>query len=255
MLKKNKKRKRYKKNYRILIFFLIIISFISFTYFLNPKRQELGLEKYIRDISVNIYKSVTQPKVIKYDINIDDSINKNLENEIDSLTKVLELTHDLGRFTYINATILSRNVSYWLDEVIIDKGSSDGINKDNAVITPNGLIGKIKNTTKHTSTIKLLTSSTYKVSVKVDNAYGILSKYDSKKKIFIVDNIDINETITKGDMVETSGLGGVFPSGIYIGKVISVKKVDYGTSKELEVKPKQDFNDIKYVTILEKEND
>ena len=242
-----------KNTYPILIFFFILIFLSSFTYFLNPDRNISFLENSIRNISTNLYKGFVRAKKSPY--NIKEGLNKDLKEEVESLTKVLELNHNLGAFTYVNATILSRNVSYWLEEVKIDKGQADGIQKENTVITPEGLIGKITSTTKNTSTVKLLTSSSFKVSVKVGEGYGILTKYNKRKKVFLVENIDIDLPIKENDIVETSGLGGVFPSGIYIGKVKKVKKDAYEASKVLEVDPTRDFNNIKYVTILEKEND
>ena len=244
-----------KKSYPILIFFLILIFLSSFTYFLNSNRNLSNIESYFKNITTNIYKVFINKDNNSYNSNIKNTLKANTNSEVESLKKVLELNHTLGRFTYVNATIISRNVSYWFQELRIDKGSNSGIKKNNAVITPEGLIGKISSTTKNSSTVKLLTSSSYKVSVKVNNGYGILTKYDKKKKVFIVENIDIDLPIKKNDIVETSGLGGVFPSGIYIGKVKSMKKDSYEASKILEIDPNRDFNNIKYVTILENEDD
>ena len=244
-----------KKSYPILIFFLVLIFLSSFTYFLSINRQQSKLEESIKNISTNIYKIFIKRSKNNYKYNIKDSINKDLESEVKSLKTVLELNHTLGRFEYVNATIISRNVSYWLQEIKLDKGTNDKIQINNAVITPEGLIGKITSVTKNTSTVKLLTSSSYKVSIKVNDGYGILTKYNKKKKVFIIEDIDIDLPVKKNDIVETSGLGGVFPSGIYIGKVKNIKNDSDDASKILEIDPTRDFNDIKYVTILEKDYD
>ena len=56
--------------------------------------------------------------------------------------------------------------------------------------------------------------------------------------------------IQVGDVVTTSGLGGMFPRGIYIGTVEKIESDKYGLSKTLGVKTTQNFNNIHYVTVL-----
>ena len=57
-------------------------------------------------------------------------------------------------------------------------------------------------------------------------------------------------TVQKGDTIITSGLGGMFPAGIYVGVVQDIKSDKYDLSKTLYIKTSQDFNDIHYVTVL-----
>ena len=124
-----------------------------------------------------------------------------------------------------------------------------------AVITTNGLIGKISKTTKTTSEVKLLTSDdiTYKTSViiRVDNKdyYAILNGYDTETNLLKVTAIDKNIPSKTGDAILTSGLGNM-PQGIYIGSVVSSKIDSYDLSKTVYVKSEQDFSTINYVTIL-----
>ena len=86
------------------------------------------------------------------------NLNNSLKQEIKELKELLNLNSTLSEYTTINATIISRNDLYWFNTVIIDKGKKDGLKKNMAVITQNGLIGKISKTTKKTSEIKLITT-------------------------------------------------------------------------------------------------
>ena len=244
--------KKDKSNILIIIFFVVIIFISSFTYFLNIERDQLSIEEFFKNISVNVYSLFTKSITPSNDTNIKKGLNKELSSEVDSLKKVLELNHNLSGFTYVNATILSRNVSYWLNNLVIDKGSADYIKKNNCVITPDGLIGKVTRVNRNSSVVKLITSSTYKVSVTVGDKYGVLESYNSKEKNFRITGIDRDVKVNIGDEVTTSGLGGIFPSGIYIGDVSKIKSDNYGTSKTVYIKTKQDFNNIRYVTVLEK---
>ncbi len=245
------KKKKSSSNLVIIVFFLSVILLSSFTYFLKPNRKVSPIESFFKDISIQVYSLFTRPVTVKQEINFKHSLNENLTQEVDSLKKVLELNHDLSGFHYVNATILSRNVSYWMNNLVIDKGASDGIKKDNCVVTSDGLIGKITSVNKNSSVVKLITSSTYKVSVKVGDKYGILDSYNSRDKYLLITGIDKDVKVKVGDEVITSGLGGVFPSGVFVGNVEKIKNDDYDTSKIVYVKAKQDFNDIRYVTVLE----
>ena len=125
-----------------------------------------------------------------------------------------------------------------------------------AVITKKGLVGKISKVSDNSSEVKLITSDdiNFKISVAIktndiDN-YAILNGYDKKTGCIKATGIDKTTEIKKDDIVLTSGLGDMFPGGIYIGTVEKVESDKYNLSKNIYVKTYQDFNDIHYVTIL-----
>ena len=127
-----------------------------------------------------------------------------------------------------------------------------------AVITMNGLIGKISKVTNNTSEVKLLTSDdvTYKTSVMIKvnekKHYAILNGYDKSNNLLKVTSLDKTIKLEKGDIVLTSGLGKM-PEGIYIGTVESEKIDKYNLSKTVSIKTLQDFDNINYVTVLKEE--
>ena len=187
---------------------------------------------------------------------IQKKVNESLEKEIQELKEALELNKTLTEYTPINATILSRNKSYWYNTITIDKGKKDGITEDMAVITSKGLIGKISSVSLTTSEVKLITSDdiNFKVSIAintndVDN-FAILNGYDSKTNLIKATGIDKTTNINIGDKVLTSGLGEKFPAGIYIGTVEKIESDKYNLSKTVHIKTYQNFNDIHYVTVL-----
>ena len=187
---------------------------------------------------------------------IQKNVNESLEKEIQELKEALELNKTLTEYTHINATILSRNKSYWYNTITIDKGKKDGITEDMAVITSKGLIGKISSVSLTSSEIKLITSDdiNFKVSIaintnNVDN-YAIFNGYDKKTDLIKATGIDKTTNINIGDKVLTSGLGEKFPGGIYIGTVEKIESDKYNLSKTVHIKTYQNFNDIHYVTVL-----
>lgn len=250
-----KKRKKYQKSI-ITIIIIILALLVS----LNLNRQYLKLEVILKDILLKANKllitttySKTTDQTESY--LIQKNLNTSLENEIKELKELLNLNNTHSTFNKVHATVISRNNIYWLNTLTIDKGTNDGIKKDMAVITINGLIGKISKTTKTTSEVKLLTSDdiTYKTSVviRVDNKdyYAILNGYDEETNLLKVTAIDKNIPSKTGDAILTSGLGNM-PQGIYIGSVVSSKIDSYDLSKTVYVKSNQDFSTINYVTVL-----
>ena len=187
---------------------------------------------------------------------IQKNVNSSLEKEIKELKELLELNKTLTEHTPVNATVLSRNKSYWFNTMTIDKGKSAGIKKDMAVITKQGLIGKISRVSDNSSEVKLITSDdvNFKVSVAIrtDNKdnYAVLNGYDKDTGLIKVTGIDKTTKINKGDIVVTSGLGEMFPAGIYIGTVEKGESDKYNLSQTLYIKTYQDFNNVHYVTIL-----
>lgn len=247
----------------IILITIIIIVLLSLSVLL-PKNNFIN-NSILKDISITINKIVMFPfTTLNKDKNINQdesyliqkNINDSLEKEIKELKDLLELNKTLTEYAPINATILSRNKSYWYNTLTIDKGKKDGIKKDMAVITSKGLIGKISSVSNNSSEIKLITSDdiNFKVSITIktndiDN-FAILNGYDKKTNLIKATGIDKTTNLNIGDRVLTSGLGEKFPGGIYIGTVEKIESDKYNLSKTVYIKTYQNFNDIHYVTVL-----
>ena len=252
--KKKKKNKVFFIITPLLVFILLILSFY------------LGYHpKLLKDISMLIEKCVMYPfTALTEDKGITQSdsyliqknANESLEKDIQELKDLVELNKSLTEYTPINATVLSRNKSYWFNTLTIDKGSSSGIKKDMAVITKNGLIGKISKVADNASEIKLITSDDihFKVSIAIKigdvDTYAIMNGFDAKKRLIKANGIDKTVEVPRGALVVTSGLGEMFPSGITVGTVEEVESDKYNLSKTIYIKTYQNFNDIHYVTVL-----
>ena len=204
----------------------------------------------------DLYKKYTdlKEKVEKTDLYYSEI--KELQKEVAELKSVLELNATLSEYTYVNATVVNRNIGYWYNNLVIDKGSKNGIKKGDAVITPSGLIGKITSVSNFSSTVKLLTTDeiSNKISIKIETndkyQYGLLIGYDKENNIYKIEGITNSSNIEEGDLVTTTGLTDYFPSGILIGKVNRVVKDEYDLNSIVEVTPSVDFQDINTVTIL-----
>lgn len=179
-----------------------------------------------------------------------------LQKEVTELKSALNLNSTLSEYTYVNATVVNRNIGYWYNTFTIDKGSKNGIKEGDAVITNEGLIGKIINVSNFSSSVKLLTTDEInnKFSIKVTSEgnknYGLLVGYDKEKNVYRIEGITNSEKIKKGDYVTTTGLTEYFPSGILIGYVSNIVKDEYDLNSVIEVTPSVSFDDITIVTVL-----
>ena len=126
------------------------------------------------------------------------------------------------------------------------------------VVNSDGLIGKVVSTTTFTSDVKLLTTSdtNNKISVAISNGknklYGLIKDYNYKNNYLEVEGISNTESVSIGNYVYTSGLGGVFPSGILIGTVEEITTDEYDLAKIINVKLSANFDNINYVAILKR---
>lgn len=198
---------------------------------------------------------------ISKDVNVNnkmlDGINQELKREIEELKKLNNLSSTLTDFNSLSAVVIERNKMYWFNSIVINKGSSSGIKKDMAVISSDGLIGKINKVSKTTSEVKLLTTNdkNEKISVMIktsdDTIYGIMNGYQDN--YLEITSVNKNINVDNNSLVYTSGMGGIFPSGILIGKVAKVKEDKYNVSKLILVEPSSSFNNLKFVKVLIKD--
>lgn len=179
--------------------------------------------------------------------------------QIKELKEMNELRSVISDYQTISATILNRSQETWNSILVIDAGSVEGVQENYAIISVDGLIGKVQSVNEHTSVVKLLTVSdaSNKVSVKIHIGNGvtadaILEKYDFDEQAFVVKLLDSNNTVTENMKVTTSGMGGVFPSGLLVGTVSRVKELTNAIGMDILVKPAADFGDLDYVYVVKR---
>lgn len=212
------------------------------------------VEMYIE--TKDLYKKYTElrEKVEKTDLYYAQI--KELQKEVTDLKSTLKLNATLSEYNYINATVVNRNIGYWYNTLNIDKGTKNGIKKGDAVITSEGLIGKITNVSNFSSSVKLMTTDeiSNKISVKINSGdkylYGLLIGYDKNYNIYKIEGITESNLVKEGDLVTTTGLTDYFPSGILIGRVSRVIKDEYDLNSIVEVIPSVNFENISVVTVL-----
>lgn len=182
--------------------------------------------------------------------------NEELKKQLDDMKELLNIDETIAEYSYLNANVISRNIDYWNDTVIINKGEHDGIESGMPVVVGMNLVGKVISTSTFNSTVRLLTATNIvdKISVKINNngnyVYGILNGYNKETDTYIIEGISQNVEIENDSIVTTTGMGDIYPSGIVIGNVTGITTDTFDLSKILEVKSNVDFDNINYLTVL-----
>ena len=154
---------------------------------------------------------------------------------------------------------MARTPSTWQQQLIINKGQTSGVKKNMPVMSGAGLIGRVAEVNKTNSKVELLSDTSesanrFAISIEGENGKmvnGVITGYDSSANLLEMGQVTTKAKVKKGTKVTTSGMGGITPKGLYVGKVAGVGKDDYGLSQKLYIKPATNFNDINIVTVAE----
>ena len=146
-----------------------------------------------------------------------------------------------------------------MNTILIDKGSKAGIKNNMAVMTSEGLVGRVTKVNQFSSQVDLISTHTRagKLSVNIDhgtkNIFGLIDRYDNKNEELIISDINNKDSVKKGDKVVTSGLADQLPSGLYIGEVTKVENDQYGLAKQVRVKTGADMTDLTHVYVAKRD--
>jgi rod shape-determining protein MreC len=153
-------------------------------------------------------------------------------------------------FRLIPAKIFSLMQHFYPIAAVINKGSEDGITINLPVVNRYGLVGKIKEVMSHTATVQLLTDPGNAVSGRVAESRQIGVVKFSPEQGMMFDNLPGDAEIKKGDLIISSGLGGIYPAGLAVAVVDSVYPNVGDILKAVRLKPTVDFSEIDELYVL-----
>lgn len=168
----------------------------------------------------------------------------------------------LSKYEKAGASITNRNPSAWYQTLTLNRGSDDGVAVNNPVIAQYGIVGKIVAVTPSTSEVLMITDGEGKVSALVRGSTGVAtfgivegtykrtSRLDAKGNLQMLFRREDNVNI--GDLVLTSGLGGVYPKDVPIGKVEEIQLDTSGLLKTAYIEPLERFESLEEVYIVKK---
>lgn len=181
---------------------------------------------------------------------------KEYQAEIASLKALNELDTVYTDLTFISGRVITRSFDTWNKFVTVNIGSSDGVEEGDAVMSSSGLVGKIIAVDKNSATVALMTSNSEftKVSVSIHTdgktVNGIVHSYDFEKDGFNIQLMKSEKSVAKGQKIVTSGLGGNYPKGLYLGEVSTIETVATGIGLDIFVKSSVDYQALDYIKVV-----
>jgi rod shape-determining protein MreC len=164
------------------------------------------------------------------------------------LRGLLSMT-DMISFKTVGARVIARTPSFLSNVVYIDRGAQDGLRSDQPVISGDGIIGRTILVSAHQSQVQLITNPDASAGVMLEQTRtpGVLR--GSGDFLLELDYIGNAQQVENGEVVVSSGLDGIYPKGLAIGKVVDSRK-GRGVFRAIKVQPFMDFMRIEEVSII-----
>ncbi|NMA65548.1 MAG: rod shape-determining protein MreC [Clostridiaceae bacterium] len=266
---------------KIFIFLLIVVLLLTLAAVSYNEKSKVNIISNIVSIpAVPIQKAVAfiDEKISSFlsyfeDVKLTKEENEKLKQriseleqdvrDIDKLRKenrelrdALNYKDQYEEYDFIGADIIAKDPGNWFDVFTIDRGIKDGIEENSPVITAYGLVGRV-------SKIDALTSKVVSI---IDMDSNVSARFSKSRDLVVVrgdvelrnkgqcrvDYIPPDLDVLPGDTVETSGMGGIFPKGIIIGKVVKVIQNEGQYDSYAIIEPVVDFKRLEDVLVLKK---
>jgi rod shape-determining protein MreC len=168
--------------------------------------------------------------------------------ETDILAALVDFSRANPENQYRAAAVIGEDPSPFLQYVIINRGSNDGILRGMPVVTDQGLVGRVDAVIADAARVQLITDPAANVNVRLQNAEVNASLVGSVTGDLTLEMIPQDSSLESGDLVLTSGLGGGYPPNLIVGQVVNPR--DFDLFKQANVQPVVDFNGLQIVLII-----
>lgn len=180
---------------------------------------------------------------------LENALLKETKLENERLRKLLGFKRR-KKFELIPAEVIGVDPSRIVNSILIDIGGDSGIEVNMPVVTSEGLVGKVIDVFPKTTLVQLLLDRNCRVSAIVQRSRVLGIVEWERGSICRLKNVLDRSDVKVGDVVVSSGMGGVFPKGIKIGVVSEVAQQKGTPFKEVKVVPSVDFTRLEEVFVL-----
>lgn len=179
---------------------------------------------------------------------------KSLENENERLRNMLEFKDKNPGFNLLAGKVISKDTSNYYSTFLIDKGKKDGVQTNMPIVGSKGLIGYVVETSNTFSKVQTIIEGGSSVgcvvsrtgATAVTEGSTILLKDGLMRMIYVSKEMNLVE----GDIIETSGLGQIYPEGIAIGRIKEIEMDNITKSQYAIIKPVEDFEFIREIFVI-----
>jgi len=258
----------------VVLFSALLFSFLLMTLEvrregeITPFLERLLLESispflkattYVKTGVVNIWEGYVDLRLVRQE-------NLHLHEEIQSLQRRLrtleEQVHENWRLKTLLrlqeqesspslvARVVGKDATNWFRSLVIDQGSRYGVSRHMAVIAPEGLVGQVAEVTPWSARVQLITDPVISAGVLLQSSRMTGLLVGTELRRLRIRYLPILAEVRPGEVVVTSGMGGVYPKGVLVGKVVAVDKRSGALFQEAVVEPSVDFSSLEGVMVI-----
>jgi rod shape-determining protein MreC len=211
---------------------------------------------FTKDFWLNYFSLIDvrhENKLLKQEINSfkrENSRYKELLATHERLRKLLQFKEVIQR-PVIAAQVIGLDPTGWFKSIIIDKGKIDGLKWDMPVVNASGVVGRIVSVSIDYAKVLLIIDQNSAVYCLTQQSRDRGMVKGLSTDVCKMDYMAKSSDAVVGEMVITSGLGGIFPKGLPVGKISIIKEVSGEFFKEIEVTPSVDFSKLEEVLVIQ----
>lgn len=262
------------KFFKIILALAVLVCILSAAAYIGDNPLQRALYTVVSPVYSGAYNAVAPIRKFcthvknaeKYEKEIDElkqQINTlKIENKTRSdyiaenkrLKELLDLRDEMDGYETVTARVVSYEPNSWYDTIMLSKGTRDGVSEDDIVVTALGIVGRITDVGKNWSKASTIINASNSLGVKLSRTgdVGVVSgdaslAKDKKCKLEYLSN---DKSLIKGDILVTSGLGGIYPPDFIVGKVTDIKSDSAGNLEYAVVEPTVDFSSLYEVLII-----
>lgn len=176
---------------------------------------------------------------------------RNYKRENEWLREALDFRSE-GEHDLLVAEVIGRSPTNWESTIILNKGEKHGVTSGMAVVTSEGVVGTVINTSRYSSTVLLIIDAQSATGGLVQDSGDLvlLEGGHANREDLIARPLSRDTTVEVGDVIVTSGLSTIYPKNIPVGEVVEVESRQYDLSFAATVRPYVDFTRLEYVLIV-----
>ncbi len=182
-----------------------------------------------------------------------DSLKYREENE--RLRALLDLKNSMDDYDTVAASVIAYSANNWYDTIEINKGTLDGVEVGASVLCGDGVVGRVVSAGRNWSIVSSIINTGSATGIRVSRTGDIgVVEGDGElcmKGLCRVSFIENDSSLIEGDILETSGSGGIYPQGYAVGRVVEVKSDTTGHLSEAYVEPTVDFSRLREVLVVQ----
>ncbi|HDS06198.1 MAG TPA: rod shape-determining protein MreC [Bacteroides sp.] len=234
----------------IAIVLIVRGSYYQQSRFIQMNRQVTG---FLYDRVDGVREYLTLRKVNQRLVEENSRLKNRLElfsGQLDT-TRVLRVEKGAYRYYYLPARIVHNSVYKQYNYITIDKGKKDGVFRDMGVVSEQGLVGIVLESSNHFATVIPAINRDFRLSAKIlsSNFAGILY-WDGDSPLYArLSEIPFHAELTVGDTIVTSGYSAIFPDGIGVG-TIDAFSLERGNFYDIRVKLFTEFQSLFHVNVI-----